>query len=395
MRRLFASALLLSLPVAVFADPPGDRLARLQSMQKVAPDDGGLQLELAKEYLKIGDRNAAVVELRKAVESGIDVDLERDHGFDGLRRMLAFGVLLKQAKLNAVEVRKSVEAFRIPEKDLIPEGIAYDAVDRTFFVGSLNKRRIVRITPDGKAQDFVTSDQDGIGPVLGLKVDPVRRWLWACSGSESKPEASYLFAFEIGATGKLVKKVRLTTPGNHLLNDLVVTSAGEVFATDSEGGTVVRLAPGGDALQPFASGFVYPNGIAFSADERALFVADSGSGLTRLERSTGQKRPMPYPKGVSPFGIDGLVFRASTLLAVQNGAGLPRVVRYQLDAALTKITGLEILESRNPAFVTPTTAALAGSDLYILASSNLEALEKSGLRPDAKLVDVVILKRRL
>ena len=309
--------------------------------------------------------------------------------------MSVFGVLLKHAKAGALEHWKGVEAFRIPEKDLIPEGIAYDPADRALFVGSLNKRKIVRVAPDGKAADFVASDQDGLGPVLGLRVDPERRWLWACTGSESKPDSSYLFAFEMGGRGRLVKKVRLATPGPHLLNDLVVTSGGEVFASDSEGGTVVRLAPDKDELRPFAQGFIYPNGIALSADERALFVADGKSGLTRVDRSTGQKRALSYSKGVSPFGVDGLYFHAGSLVAVQNGAGQPRVVRYRLDETLTKIAGIEILESRNPAFVIPTTAALAGQDLYILATSNLSALGKDGLNPSAKLYDVVILKRRL
>lgn len=394
MRLLVATAVLLSLSSAAFAQPD-DRLARLLEMQRATPEDNGLQLLLAKEYIRRGDRNAALVELKNAVESGIDVDPVHDHDWDGLRHMLAFGVLLKKAKASAIEKWKGVEAFRIPEKDLIPEGIAYDPADRTLFVGSLNKRKIVRVTADGKAEDFVTTGQDGLGPVLGLRVDPKRRWLWACTGSSARPESSYLFAFEIDGRGRLAKKVHLATPGPHLLNDLVVTSEGDVFATDSEGGTVVRLARDKDELQPFAQGFIYPNGIALSADETALFVADGKAGLTLVERSTGQKRALSHPKGVSPSGIDGLYFYDGSLVAVQNGAGKPRVVRYHLDATFTGIVRIEILESRNPAFVIPTTAALAGEDLYVLATSNLEALGKDGLNPNAKLYDVIILKRKL
>jgi sugar lactone lactonase YvrE len=394
MRALLATAVLFSLSSPAFAQPD-DRLARLLEMQRAAPEDNGLQLLLAKEYIKRGDRNAAVVELTKAVKSGIDVDPDHDRDWYGLRNTLGFGVLLKKARASAIEKWKGVEAFRIPEKDLIPEGIAYDPVDRTLFVGSLNKRKIVRVTADGKAEDFVTTGQDGLGPVLGLRVDSKRHWLWACTGSETRPESSYLFAFEIGEKGRLVKKVHLATPGPHLLNDLVVTWEGEVFATDSEGGTVVRLAPDKDELQPFAQGFIYPNGIALLGDETTLFVADAKAGLTLVERSTGQKRALSHSKGVSPFGVDGLYFHDGGLVAVQNGAGKPRVVRYRLDPTFTKIVRIEILESRNPAFVIPTTAALAGEDLYILATSNLEALGKDGLNPNAKLYDVVILKRRL
>jgi hypothetical protein len=307
MRALLATAVLLSLSSPAIAQPD-DRLARLLEMQRAAPEDNGLQLLLAREYIRRGDRNAALVELKKAVESGIDVDPDHDPAWNGLRNTLAFGVLLKRARASAVERWKGVEAFRILEKDLIPEGIAYDPVDRTLFVGSLNKRKIVRVTADGKAEDFVTAGQDGLGPVLGLRVDPKRHWLWACTGSETKPESSYLFAFEIGEKGRLVKKVHLATPGPHLLNDLVVTWEGEVFATDSEGGTVVRLPLDKDELQPFAQGFIYPNGIALSGGDTELFVADGQAGLTLVERSTGQKHALSHPKGVSPFGVDGLYF---------------------------------------------------------------------------------------
>ena len=36
---------------------------------------------------------------------------------------------------------RSELAFRIPERDLFPEGIAYDPVSDTFFLGSVRKRK--------------------------------------------------------------------------------------------------------------------------------------------------------------------------------------------------------------------------------------------------------------
>jgi hypothetical protein len=45
---------------------------------------------------------------------------------------------------------------------------------------------------------------------------------------------------------------------------------------------------GKDELQPFAQGFIYPNGIALSGGDTELFVADGQAGLTLVERSTGR-----------------------------------------------------------------------------------------------------------
>lgn len=82
---------------------------------------------------------------------------------------------------------------------------------------------------------------------------------------------------------------RLNSP-----NDLVVKSDGSIWFTDPSYGIdsdyegdagqneqgaccVYRIAPDGGAVTRVASGFVQPNGIAFSPDERWLYVADTGA----------------------------------------------------------------------------------------------------------------------
>lgn len=68
-------------------------------------------------------------------------------------------------------------AFIIPEKDLVPGGMAYDPVTKTFFVSSVAKRKIITFSLSGKTEDFISSGQDGIGEVLGMKVDPKKQQL--------------------------------------------------------------------------------------------------------------------------------------------------------------------------------------------------------------------------
>src|SRR6185369_17732903 len=70
-------------------------------------------------------------------------------------------------------------AFRLVEKDLIPEGITYDPSTKSFYIGSINKRKIVKVSENGNVSDFIPSGQDGIGEVLGLKVANGK--LWACN----------------------------------------------------------------------------------------------------------------------------------------------------------------------------------------------------------------------
>ncbi len=68
-------------------------------------------------------------------------------------------------------------AFTIAEKDLIPEGITYDAKSKSFFVSSIHKSKIIRIDEQGKAADFIKSGQEGIGQVLGIKVNNGKLWV--------------------------------------------------------------------------------------------------------------------------------------------------------------------------------------------------------------------------
>src|SRR6478736_4914990 len=70
-------------------------------------------------------------------------------------------------------------AFRLTEKDLIPEGITFDPTTKSFYVSSINKRKIVKVDEQGRVSDFIPSGQDEIGEVLGLKI--AKGKLWACN----------------------------------------------------------------------------------------------------------------------------------------------------------------------------------------------------------------------
>ena len=238
--------------------------------------------------------------------------------------------------------------------------------------------------------------------MLGLKVDAPRRLLWACTAASPRAGAasgsSALFKYDL-ATGKLVKAYWVQNKdGKHLLNDVAVTAAGDVFVTDSDAATVWRLAPGADSLEVFVGpgSFLYPNGIALAPDEKRLYVADYKHGLSVVDVATKTVRSLPFPAGVSTAGIDGLYAVGGDLVAVQNGAGRERIVRYRLDPSGERILKLEVLESRNPFFRIPTTGVVTSDGFVFLANPNLEALDDEGnLKKDARLEDVVVLRTPL
>jgi sugar lactone lactonase YvrE len=150
-------------------------------------------------------------------------------------------------------------------------------------VGSIRKRKIVALGRDRKARDFTPEAGDGLLAVLGLKVDVKRRRLFAASiaskgmkGYTSELEGkSSVFEYDL-RRGAVVRKVTLGSRDEpHLLNDLAISDAGDVFITDSEAGAVHVLRAGAEELEILIppKSFSYPNGIALSKEGRHLFVA--------------------------------------------------------------------------------------------------------------------------
>jgi sugar lactone lactonase YvrE len=404
---LFAAAVLSAAP-APAADEHTEQIHRLEGELRTAPDHGGVLFLLARERALAGDAAGALRDLERAIATGLDLDVEAENAFLLLRNKPEFMALLDRALDQRVVARTSSEAFRVPERDLIPEGLAHDPVTGDFFLGSLFKRKIVRIAGnlEGSAQlrirDFATSGQDGLWEVLGMKVDAKRRLLWVMTAAGKAAGAqegcSAALVYDLG-TGTLARRYLLdNAKARHLFNDVALAADGRAFLTDSEAGTVWRIDPGKDApellLKPWSLG--YPNGIALSADEKRLYVADFEHGIAIVDAASGDLRPLPHPPNVSLHGVDGLYRHDSGLVAVQNGARTERIVRFRLDKDGLRVVSLDILESRNPAFAIPTTGVIVGSEFYYIANSLLDRLGPDGrLKPNPRLEPVVILKAPL
>lgn len=82
-------------------------------------------------------------------------------------------------------------------------------------------------------------------------------------------------------------------------------------------------------------------------------------------------------------------------IAVQTMGGSPRLVRIALDAGAGRVTGVKVLASKHPDFELPTTAALAGSEAYVIANSQLRSKDERGqYLPPERLKETVILRVR-
>jgi sugar lactone lactonase YvrE len=362
----------------------------------------------ARAHALVGNVDSALVLLRKLATEGAVAAHEAsvDSAFARLRSAPGWRAVAAGIEASRRPVSTSTPAFELPERDLTAEGTAWDTKTGTLFLSSLYKRKIVAIGADGATRDFIAPGQDGIGPVVGIEVDPVRRSLWAASmvlteagiplSDTTMTAHGLLFHYDVD-TGRLRRRFVLRPAGGrrHGFNDVTVMPNGDVYVTDSQAGGLYRVAAGsGDLVEVLPPGtYTFPNGITRSEDGRRLFVAH-GAGVDRLEVASGRRIRLASPDTLNLGGIDGLAFHRNSLIAHQPG-WFNRVVRLRLDAAQERIASWEILERHHSRFVQPTTGEVAGDRYYYIANAQLRRFREGKILPWDSLSPVLVLETEL
>jgi len=241
---------------------------------------------------------------------------------------------------------------------------------------------------------------------MGMRVDPARRLLWVCTAShpqmmnfkEGERGVSGIFKYDL-KTRKLLKKYLLPgEPKQHWFGDLVLNSRGDVFASDSVSAGIYLIDRHKDELELFleSDAFVNPQGLAFSAGEKHLFMADYLKGVFAIDMKTKVPALVKPAEGTTMLGLDGLYYFKDKLVGVQNGVTPNRLVQLTLNASGTEVRKFEVLEANNPAFDEPTLAVLAGDTLFYIANSQWRMIDAKGtLAAEEKLIDPVVLKLKL
>ena len=280
--------------------------------------------------------------------------------------------------------------FSGTEKDLIPEGIAFDELKNEFYVGSTYKRKIIKIDSDGYAEDFIEEADHGIKGVLGLEIDANRRVLWALSADignympiknsdTTELGHSFIHQFDMDS-GDLIKKFSLSSPGkNFFLNDLTLDPSGNIFITETMGQSIYMIRPGSDSIELFLQlpDKHYPNGIDISGDGKSLFVALYAEPKHKYAKIIIEGKKLEFiklPENVDT-GADGLYYYKNSLVGIipmnENA-----VVQYILNENGNEITDHKILLADNDQLAQPTTGVIVENKFYFIATSNLQVFAK-------------------
>jgi hypothetical protein len=396
---LLSSLGLLSAPVSARAQDPEEikgapaepadakeireQIAAVEKLQKTLPDRGATLYFLAAAKQHLRETREALALLRECLALQEGFDPSGEPAFVELKGTKEFITLVEGVHRDFPVASQAREAFRTTEKDLIPEGLAYDAERNVFYLSSLNRRKIVKIGRDGVASDFVAADQFGLLPVLGIRLSPNDNTVWADSFTDSGQ--TELLHFD--ATGKLLGRFKPEGSAKHGFNDLVIRKNGEVITTDSLDNKVFRFDPGARtfARLPVHRPLFYPNGIALSEDDHRLYIADA-LGVVSVDLASGESRDVdPGPRSTLA-GADGLYWHNGSLIAIQNGIGSPRVAAFHLSSDGLRVTRTTVLENRTNFCVLPTTGAIRGSDFFFIANSQIDNMNND------KVMDVTRLE---
>jgi len=385
-----------------------DYAALIENMKAaltIRPNYGPYTYNVAVGYALSGNKREAFDWLGRLADMGLVYSISADSDFASIKDTDEFKNLVAHFETNAKPIGNSTVAFTVHEKGFIPEGLAYDPAEKIFYLGSVYKRKIVSVSEGGDVKDF-SSPADGLWSVMGMRVDPARRVLWVCTAShqqmmdfkESEKGMTGIFKYDLRSK-KLIRKYLLPSqPKPHWLGDLVLNSNGDVFASDSITPGIYQLNRDRDSLELFLANddFVNPQGLAFSADEKRLFMADYLKGIFSIDvKSKAVSILAPAPK-TTTLGLDGLYYHKGRLLGVQNGVRPARLVEMSLRADGAGIEAFKVIEANNPVFDEPTLAVLSGDTLFLIANSQWAAIDEKGkLAADAKLRDPIVLKVKL
>ena len=299
--------------------------------------------------------------------------------------------------------KSNIKDYILTEKDIIPEGVAFDEATQTIYVSSTYKRKIVAVDKDGNVRDFISEAQDDIKSVIGMEVDKERNCLWAVSceaadvlplkNSDEKKWTSSVYQFDLN-DGKLVKKY-LLNKDSVFLNDLTVADDGTVYVTESVKKGLYVIKPGLDSLQLFmqiGTPYQFINGICFTDKPGFLFVA-STEGIIRIDLASKAYSLLPEISSLKALDIDGLTFWDNCFIAHQSTA----VVRFYLSSARDSIIKADTLDTGHE-FDASTTGEVANGNYYFIVNSQIQSgidYANKKLKPIDSLSDIIIRKIKL
>lgn len=318
-----------------------------------------------------------------------------------LTKLIAiYSLILLLSTCASYETKKD---YLITERNLIPEGTAFDTRTGTIYVSSTFKRKIIQIDNEGHITDFIPEKFEDVASVIGMEIDEKRGILWANTAhanevlpllypNPTRDWMTNITSFDI-QTKKVIKKYELDVEKG-FLNDLTVLSNGDVYATESVNSTIYRINSQTDSLELFLDlkQFDFLNGITYSDKLNSLFVS-SVQGILRIDMLTRKYILLKTIDSIDATSIDGLTFFENMLIGHQS----TKVSIFYLNDNESEIVKAEILDAGEE-FDSSTTGEIGLGYYYFIVNSQIRSgVDKANgtIKPLDSLKDIIIRRIKL
>lgn len=288
----------------------------------------------------------------------------------------------------------------LTEKDLIPEGVAYNTLTDEIYLGSTYKQKILSIDKDKKIKTiFNQSNFNTLSPI-GMEVDNLNQILWVCAAetpivneSNTQKWNTAILSFDL-SNKKLLAEFKLEEDQKQrFFNDITISDQGRVFITESVESKIYTINDGFQIvlfvdLEPYS----FANGIAYYAPQNTLFIATE-QGLVRLDVESKDHFLMENKTTINAFSIDGLAIFEDFFIAHQS----TRVTKFYFNEKLTSLIRAEILDSGKE-YDSSTTGEIGdGFYHYIVNSQIRSGIDQSlkSIKPMDSLENVIIRSIKL
>lgn len=285
-----------------------------------------------------------------------------------------------------------------------PEGIAWDAAGRKFYVSSVTDGNIGSVDMTGQYK--IVYKDSSVKSSFGMKVDSATGILWVCTGdpnyskrrdTDTYRKAARVIGIDI-KTGKKIKDIDLEKlyAGQHFINDLTIDPTGNIYATDSYSPVIYKIDSAGNATV-FAESPLFKakdiglNGIAWHPDGFLLTVNNGNGTILKVDIKNPQRITTIQTTCFFP-GADGLLLNdRKQLLLVQN-KGVDKVFLLSSPDGW-KTAAVMASTSTEDRFQNPTTSTFAAQKVYALNAKLNELKDKSKTPSNAFSIQEVQLRQ--
>jgi DNA-binding beta-propeller fold protein YncE len=353
-----------------------------QKLDSMRPMHPSISYNLATAYT-LNDKNAKAFEVLKRIAYADNrVDISDDPNFAGFVKTPDYTTLQQLRKSLDVTISGSQKVSVLNEKLLHPEGLAYTN-GQGWLAASVRKRKIVVFDQkSGNCTDWL-AEKDMLA-VFSIKSSKDSKYLWAATAAIPEMEGydtslegkAEVLKIDI-ATKKIIK--RFAVDGSHVFGDLLVSSSGTVYVSDSNIPLIYKIE--GESMTEWldlSREAFNLQGLAIDEKESVLFVADYLKGITAITIKDKKHSWFSFPEGTTPKGIDGLTYYNNTLIAIHNGVTPIRIVQYKLNSAKNAFAGFTVIDNNRSEFNEPVLGTVHEHAFYFFANSPWKAYGRDG-----------------